>query len=168
MKKWLQYGVASFSIVVLAGTLVYGAIADTGFADVHKDAWYAEAVQYCSGYGIISGMSDSVFAPEKEISRAMLASILYRYAGSPDITSKRSFEDIGQGDFYDNAAVWTAETGVINTIEERMFHGGSPVTREELAGALWQYAGRPASVKAASYADAGTIAPAYLTAVAWA
>lgn len=50
------------------------------FIDVADDAWYANAVKWASGFGIVKGMSDTEFAPDATITREQFAAILYRYA----------------------------------------------------------------------------------------
>lgn len=61
----------------------------SSFSDVPDGAWYAEAVEYCRQNGIMNGVSDSDFAPEDTLTRAMLATVLYRmeealpYPGRP-------------------------------------------------------------------------------------
>lgn len=48
------------------------------FTDVDDSAWYAEAVNYCKEHGLMSGVSDTKFAPNEPVTRAQLASVLYR------------------------------------------------------------------------------------------
>ena len=52
------------------------------FKDVKSDAWYAQAVDWAAENGIVSGYSDTVFAPNDCVTREQLAVILYRCAGS--------------------------------------------------------------------------------------
>lgn len=53
------------------------------FTDVDGGAWYAEAVRWAASEGIVTGVSDTSFAPNAEITREQLAAILHRYAGEP-------------------------------------------------------------------------------------
>ena len=71
--------VLAFSLSVTA----FAAVEDTGFADVAADAWYAEAVEYVRDNGLMSGTSATTFAPNDTMTRSMLATTLYREAGSP-------------------------------------------------------------------------------------
>ena len=50
------------------------------FTDVAEDAWYANAVKWASGFGIVKGVTDTEFAPDATITREQFAAILYRYA----------------------------------------------------------------------------------------
>ena len=49
------------------------------FADVAEGAWYADAISWAAGEGIVSGYGDT-FGPNDPITREQLAAILYRYA----------------------------------------------------------------------------------------
>ena len=74
--------VLAFSLSVTA----FAAVEDTGFADVAADAWYAEAVEYVRDNGLMSGTSATTFAPNDTMTRSMLATTLYREAGSPAVS----------------------------------------------------------------------------------
>ena len=54
------------------------------FDDVADGAWYAEAVRWAASEGIVTGVSESEFAPNANITREQMAAILYRYAGYKD------------------------------------------------------------------------------------
>ena len=120
-------------IVVGAGAsgLFFSAAAENSgapFTDVDPDAWYAEAVEYVSGSGIMSGTGASRFSPDQTVSRGMLASVLYRMAGSPQ-TEGAAFNDIPEGSYYEQAAAWANENGVMSGYGNGAFRGGEPVTR---------------------------------------
>lgn len=50
------------------------------FTDVDDSAWYADAVAWGYENKIISGISETEFAPNDNITREQIATILYRYA----------------------------------------------------------------------------------------
>ena len=51
------------------------------FIDIEPDAWYKDAVQYAYDNGLMTGVSDTEFAPEATTTRAMIVSILARLEG---------------------------------------------------------------------------------------
>ena len=53
---------------------------DSGFTDVEADTWYTDAVAWAAANGIVNGVSETEFAPGKDITREQLATILFRYA----------------------------------------------------------------------------------------
>ena len=50
------------------------------YFDVKEDAWYADAVAWCSETGIMKGYGGGLFGPEDYVTREQLVSILYNYA----------------------------------------------------------------------------------------
>ena len=62
----------------------------SGFADVASQMYYAPAVAWAEENGIVTGISESEFAPDRAITREELAAILYRYAAYKgyDVTAR--------------------------------------------------------------------------------
>lgn len=52
----------------------------TAFTDLDSGSYYADAVAWAVEKDIIKGISETVFAPEEQITREQMAAILYRYA----------------------------------------------------------------------------------------
>ena len=84
------------------------AVEDTGFSDVTADAWYADAVEYVRDNGLMSGASTTAFSPNTTMTRAMLATVLYRLAGSPTVSGSDSFTDTTDGAWYAAAVLWAS------------------------------------------------------------
>ena len=72
--------VLSLSISIPA----FAAVEDTGFADVDASAWYAEEAVWCRDNGVMNGTGAATFSPDRTMTRGMLATVLYRAAGSPE------------------------------------------------------------------------------------
>lgn len=152
----------------LALCLITPAYAANGtFPDIPEGAWYAGAADYCLEHGLISGV-DGLFLPEDVMTRAMLAEVLYRAAGSPAPEGAGAFPDVPEGAWYAPAAQWACEVGVIAGGEDGRFHGDAPVTREQLAAVLWRYAGEKPASGAGGFTDEAEISPYARKAVAWA
>ena len=73
-----------------------------GFTDVPADAWYAEAVNWCNANGVMVGTSTTQFSPNMDTQRGMLATVLYRVEGSPQVEPS-SFTDVPAGQYYSDA-----------------------------------------------------------------
>ena len=157
---------------VLALTLCVPAMAaveDTGFSDVAANAWYADAAQYVRDNGIMNGTSATTFSPNSTMTRAMLAAVLYRAAGSPAVSQTADFRDVAAGAYYANAAAWASSRGIVTGYGNGLFGSNDPVTREQIAAILWRYQGSPAPAgTAASFADQSSISSYAVNAVAWA
>ncbi|MED9781487.1 MAG: S-layer homology domain-containing protein [Peptococcaceae bacterium] len=108
------------------------------FLDVAANAWYKDAVQYAYDNGLMTGVSDTEFAPEATTTRAMIVSILARLEG---VTSAEAagFADVND-EWYATAVNWAANVGVVNGYEDNTFRPNQPITREQLAAILMNYA----------------------------
>lgn len=144
------------------------ATAQSPFADVSRSDWYYDAVLDLTERGLLHGVSESQFAPQTHVSRAMLVTVLHRMEGCPDAQGSAGFTDIPDESWYTQAVRWAAETGLVTGYTDGSFAPDAPITRAELAVILWRLAGSPAAGNALSrYADADTV-PAWATdAVAW-
>ena len=127
------------------------------FSDVTHGAWYEDSVQYVYDEGIIVG-DGNVFAPNDATTRAMVAVILYRLAGSPKVTEAdyveyNKFTDLPKEHlWYSDAVAWALKEKVSTGDDINMrYNPTSAVTREQLALFLWRYAkytGKDTSVDA--------------------
>ena len=150
------------------GGTVQAAGSSGAFADVAPGIWYAGAVSYVYDNGLMSGISGSMFAPELSMSRAMLATVLYRMAGSPAVSGKDNFTDTDNDAWYSDAIVWAQKNGYITGYSSQTFGTNDPVTREQMATILWRYTGSPAASASSGYADADQISAWAKDAVDWA
>ena len=146
----------------------FAAVEDTGFADVDANAWYADAAVYCRDNGLMSGTSGTTFSPDTAMTRSMLATVLYRLAGSPAVTGSDAFTDTADGAWYSDAVLWASQEGIISGYGNGLFGANDPVTREQIATILWRYSGSPAAEAGTAFADAGAIASWAVSAVDWA
>ena len=108
------------------------------FIDIAPDAWYKDAVQYAYDNGLMTGVSDTEFAPEATTTRAMIVSILARLEGV-ERAEAAGFADVND-EWYATAVNWAANVGVVNDYEDNTFRPNQPITREQLAAILMNYA----------------------------
>lgn len=141
---------------------------DTGFSDVTANAWYAEDSVWCRDNGIMSGTSGSTFSPNSTMTRAMLAAVLYRAAGSPAVAGNADFSDVAADAYYNSAANWASANRIISGYGNRRFGSNDPVTREQIAAILWRYDGSPAAERGTDFADESSISSYAGQAVDWA
>ena len=131
------------------------------FIDIAPDAWYKDAIQYAYDNGLMTGVSDTEFAPEQTTTRAMIVSILARLEG---VTTAQAagFNDVDDNEWYATAVNWAANVGVVNGYEDGTFKPNTAITREQLAAILMNYAaykGYDVSARAdlSHYSDADSI-----------
>ena len=110
------------------------------FVDVPKDVWYSPAVEYVVSKNIFAGVSSHLFGPEKVVTRAMAAAILYNMAGTPDIEGITPFEDVPENAWCAKAVAWTAENGIFYGYDDGLFDPNGILTRQEFATVLYNYA----------------------------
>lgn len=115
--------------------------ADTRFSDVFSDEWYAEAVNYCSNNGLMNGTSETLFSPDDEMTRAMLITVLYRKAGSPNVSGSDDFSDTTDGAWYSDSVLWGVQQEIIGGYGNGLFGTNDSVSREQLVTILWRQAG---------------------------
>ena len=114
--------------------------AAAGFSDVASDAYYASAVAWASANGIVTGYGSGRFGSNDPVSRAQIAAILWRYAGSPTSSAGQDFADEGSIPAYASAAVdWARANGVVNGTTGNRFDPNGSATRAQVATILRNY-----------------------------
>ena len=109
------------------------------FADVSETAWYKNSVDYAVEHGLMNGTGANTFEPESTMTRAMLVTVLWRYANAPK-PGANPFTDVPNGKWYTDAVAWAAENGVVNGVGDGKFEPDGSVTREQMAAILYRYA----------------------------
>lgn len=112
------------------------------FEDITEESWFIEYVQYVYDNDIMKGLTETVFGADVKLSRAHFATILYRMAGSPDVSYKDNFPDVPDNLFYTKPVMWASrpEVNVISGYEDGRFGPDDNLTREQLAVMLYRYA----------------------------
>ena len=125
------------------------------FADVDKGAWYYDAVSYVYANGLMDGTGASEFAPEANMTRAMVWTILARIDG----------EEIFGTSWAEDARAWAMESGVSDGTDPSCL-----VTREQFAAMLWRYAGAPVGggMAVSEFTDGASVSDYAADAVTWA
>ena len=132
-----------------------GTSAATMSAIGKKYNWYADAVKYVTDKGLMNGTDDNQFSPSATTTRAMLMTVLARYAGE---------DTTGGATWYEKSMAWAKAKGVSD--------GTNPnanITREQLVTMLYRYAGSPkADGKLDSFSDAASVSTYAADAMQWA
>lgn len=110
------------------------------FTDVKDTDWYYEAVKFAYDNNLMKGVSESEFAPNNMLTRAMLVTILYRNAGEPVVNNSIPFADVDMNAWYANAVVWAKQNGIVNGVNETDFAPDNNITREQIAAIMHRYA----------------------------
>lgn len=107
--------------------------------DVPLDAWYHDVVDTAVDCGWMNGTGNSQFTPQGTTTRGMLATVLYRMAGSPK-APKSTFADVESSMYYADAVAWAAENGIVTGLNATIYAPAHSITREQLAAMLYRMA----------------------------
>ena len=110
------------------------------FTDVDEDDWFYDAVEDVYEDGIMVGVSDTLFAPHAEMTRAQMAQILYSAAGKPAVEQAPQFSDVAPDAWYADAVNFVASKGLMDGIGNNQMGPDLQLTREQLAMILYRCA----------------------------
>ena len=131
------------------------------FVDV-TNHWAYTDIKRVYNRGWMVGESATIFAPDQDLTRAMLAVILYAMAGEPEVTAANPFSDVPAGEWYTDAVIWAAANGIVVGCGDGTFQPEMAVTRAQAAVMLCGYAalaGRDVTARAdlSAFGDAADI-----------
>lgn len=113
------------------------------FTDVAADAWYAKAVNTLASLGIVDGIGDNHYAPERAITRAEFTVIAMRFA-ELDTSGENIFSDVTADAWYYDYVVGSIQYGWINGYEDGTFRPNNTITRSEVTAIVNRMLGRSA------------------------
>ena len=111
------------------------------FSDVKKDDWYYGSICYAEQNRLLSGVSDTEFAPNEPLTRAELITALYRADGQSGFDmSVAPFTDVESGSECESAVIWAQQNGIVKGVSETEFAPDENITREQAAVIIYRYA----------------------------
>ncbi|MBE6944684.1 MAG: hypothetical protein E7459_01175 [Ruminococcaceae bacterium] len=112
------------------------------FADVADDTWYTDAVIWAYNAEVVKGISNTAFAPNANITREQIATILYRYAGAEEV-EEDALADFADADKVNAYAVdamnWAVSVDLINGMDDATLAPQGNATRAQIATILMRY-----------------------------
>ena len=116
--------------------------ADSGFSDVPASAWYAKAVAWASKKGVVSGYANGTFAPNDQLTREQMVTILYNVAGKPaaNYSIMDNYKDREQVASYAvNGFAWALWKNMVSGTSARTLSPRGTATRAQVAVILVRY-----------------------------
>ncbi|MCR5292783.1 MAG: leucine-rich repeat protein [Eubacterium sp.] len=120
------------------------------FKDLSKDSPIAEEVRYAYEHGIANGFGAADengqvnFKPERKVTRAQFAIMVYGMAGKPSIkginTDKYTYSDVPSTAGCYSAVVWASSHGIISGYPNGKFKPESNISRSQIAMMLKRFA----------------------------
>lgn len=146
------------------------------YSDVTETSgWRYEAITYVTDQGLMNGMAGTgKFMPDATMDRAMFATVIYRMAGSPEVSYSGKFPDVPNGQYYSQAISWANREAIIQGHSNTgLFGTKENVSREDLVTMLYRYAqyrGMDISARTSlsGFPDAGQVSGYALPAMQWA
>ncbi|MBQ6678292.1 MAG: S-layer homology domain-containing protein, partial [Clostridia bacterium] len=139
MKKLLSFILATVMLAGALGIAIPAGAAKSGFSDVEDGRWSASSIEYAVEKEYMKGVGGGLFDPEGPLTRAMVATVLWRREGEPKPTAPSGFSDVPSGEWYTDAVAWTKETGVVKGLTMTTFGPDEFITREQLATMLFRF-----------------------------
>ena len=135
--------------------------------------WAKDNAEHAVELGLFAGTSETTFSPDLVMTRAMMATVFYRLAGSPEVSGTAPFTDTDDQAWYAQAVTWAVQDGIIAGYGGGLFGPNDPMTREQMATVLYSYALRrgydvTARADLSGYTDQGAISAYALEAMQWA
>ena len=112
------------------------------FSDVKSTDWFAPAVLWAYRNDVVNGYDNGTFLPNSDITRQDMVVLLYRFAGSPEVSgnSLSSFADRSSVSSYAaNAVEWAIESGLLRGYEDNTIRPFKHITRAELAALFMRF-----------------------------
>ena len=120
------------------------------FNDVKPGDWFFDVVFDAWDNDWMNGYADGVlFGANDQITRGQVACVMFNMAGADmnetdgsynEVYGWKSFDDVNGKAYYGEAIAWAKQAGVVNGYGDGTFAPDAPVTREELACMLANYA----------------------------
>lgn len=114
------------------------AAASTTFSDVPQYEYYAQAVSWAASVGITTGTGNWSFSPSAPCTRGQMATFLYRYSKSPQVSGGMPFADITDSSYYSDAVLWAYKSGVTTGITANLYHPDDTCTRGQMVTFLYR------------------------------
>ncbi len=145
------------------------------FTDVPATHWAYSVIERAAELGYITGTGDGAFAPDRELTRAEFATMLWRMAGKPQATTAAAFVDVDADIWYSDAVNWAAEQGYVKGTGAATFAPDGKLTRQETVTILFRYNGGQSGMELmltpvydSQFTDSDSIAAWAKSAVYWA
>ena len=108
------------------------------FIDVRIDDWFYDPVAFVVKKGLFNGITETEFCPNKNISRAMLVTVLHRLSNAKE-NEHSSFSDVDNSMYYSIPIAWAEKNKIVNGVGEGLFAPDKDITRQDLASIITRF-----------------------------
>ncbi len=120
---------------------------EAGFTDLSDVLWAKEAIEYFKRNGVVSGKTETEFAPLDKVTRAEFCKIIVNAFGIEADGESMKFTDVSENDWYYPYVLKAYHCGLLSGYEDGSFRADNKVTREQMVTILYRYLQRKQMVK---------------------
>ncbi len=129
------------------GKILYTYIGEGSYAVVQIDSsfddignhWAKNNIIFGANRSLFKGVTATRFDPDGTMTRAMLATLIYRLEGEPKVSGEMPFEDVLKGTWYYDAVLWGYQNKVIMGVSDTSFDPDGYITREQMVTLFFRY-----------------------------
>ena len=97
--------------------------------------WYEVGTAWAKANGITDSTN-----PEASVTREQLATLLYRFCGTPEVNGALSFSDAHEiSDYAQSALLWATQNGILNGVGKNCVAPGADAQRAQVAAMMARY-----------------------------
>ncbi len=135
--------------------------------------WSHAGIEYAVVHGLFKGTSETTFSPDATMTRAMIATVLWRMEDCPETVIENPYTDVAEDTWYTEAVLWAYENGVMDGMGNGRFAPDGVLTREQIVTVLYRFSDAAAEglsdpAMLEGFADANEVADWSKDAVCWA
>ncbi len=112
------------------------------FTDVKENNWFMSEVAFCVNQGYVSGMTETTFAPNNNLTRAQFLTLLAKLDGA-DLThydaAESGFDDVKTDHWFNEVVCWAVENEFTSGLTPTTFGPNNNITRSQLARFFYVY-----------------------------
>lgn len=128
------------SIILCLLMLCFTVLSQAAFTDADTH-WAKDYIESAAQSGLVNGFGDNTYRPNDTITRAQFVTILWRNAGSPNVTVNCPYTDVANNTYYTKAVIWAYENSIAGGIGGGKFDPNGLITREQAATILYRMNG---------------------------
>lgn len=144
----LKKTIAAIAAIAVSASMCAAAMADASqFTDVNEQSPYYAAINYTVANGLFTGVTDTEFEPDTQLTRGMFVTILGRtYAklrgdgvGPSETVSETGFKDVAADDYCGAAVYWAWKNGIVSGYDENTFGPDDVLTKEQAVSVMYRF-----------------------------
>lgn len=105
----------------------------SGFIDMTEFKWAVEAVDELHARNIVYGITEKLFEPKRDVTRAEFVTMLLRGFELIGEDAQCSFDDVPSGSWFYPAVAMASSMGIVSGYSDRVFGAEDKISRQDMA-----------------------------------